>query len=254
MSELKALQASEYSGKFWQKAQSFSFTAQDNFSILSILEITEAAANLPIIFIKQGDEYLLAALQSFEPNRNLYVNDNGVWLGMYRPMGYSFYPFCITEHEGKRIVCERSGSGLITQSTDGMPLFDANGENTPEFEQLLGELNRYQASLDRAAKLVTEITKLDLLSEWPIQFQSKGETVTLSGVYRIDEEKLNSLPGSKFAELKDSGILRLCYFQLVSMYNIKTLYYLHKNAEKATNFISDTLDFDSGGSINFDNL
>lgn len=254
MSKLKALQSDEYKHMYWQKPQSLFFAAQDNISALSASEVTEAAASLPIVFIRQGEGFVLAALQSFQPDKNLLVNEKGIWIGMYRPMRYFYYPFCLAGHEGKQVVCERTGSGLISQAEDGMALFDESGEKTPEFEDLLAQLNRHQAGLDRAAELTKEIAGLDLLVEWPIQFPNKDKTIALSGVYRIDEEKLNSLPASKFVELRDTGILHICYSQLVSMYNIRLLNYLHQTSNKATNNLTDVLDFDSGGSLNFENL
>ena len=173
---------------------------------------------------------------------------------MYCPEGYSYYPFCIADHDGKGIVCERTGSDLISETSRGNAFFDDHGEKSSEFNALIQELTQYHNGLNRAAELTKELVQSELLIEWPIEFERAGKKTTLRGVHRIDESKLNTLSYSQFGSLRDSGALAICYGQLVSMFNLKYLKYLHSIKGNTANIDNDSLDFDSGGSLNFDNL
>ncbi|MEQ8408684.1 MAG: SapC family protein [Gammaproteobacteria bacterium] len=254
MSEVIPLELSKYKNKKWHSSQTFRFAANDNYCPLSIREVSEAAAALPIVFIRQEDHYLLASLQGFNQGQNLLVNDNGMWLGMYCPMDYFFYPFCIITHEGKKIVCERSGSGLVSESVQGKAFFDTKGEKTPEFEELIQSLGQHTAGMERAAIITAQIAEFDLLVEWPINFASGEKKITLNGAYSISEEKLNVLSASQLEELRNSGALHVCYSQMVSTFNIKLLSHLHKSKAAEKSKADSPLAFDTGGSLNFDNF
>lgn len=254
MSDITPIQLTEYKNKSWKKPQSLSFASKESFCPLAASEIMEAAVGLPVVFIRSGDGFLLVALQGFNQNQNLYVDANGGWKGMYCPKAYSFYPFCIASHDGKKIVCERTGTGLVSNSSDGNPFFDETGGQAAEFGTLVEQLGQHQLGLEHTASLVEQIVALDLLTDWPIGFESNDQTVALNGVFRVDEEKLNSLSHAEFGELRDSGALRVCYSHLISMFSIKILNYLHKSQDKTASIVGDALNFDSGSSLNFDNL
>jgi hypothetical protein len=59
---------------------------------------------------------------------------------------------------------------------------------------------------------------MELLTPWELIVQDgEGKSITINGLYRVDEAVLNALDGDKLLRLRNSAGLVLAYGQLFSM-------------------------------------
>ncbi len=84
------------------------------------------------------------------------------------------------------------------------------------------------ASKDNLAPLA----EADVISEWPLKIQDGDQEKSVTGLYRIDEEKLNTLEDEKFLKIRKAGALPIAYAQLFSMGNIQNFLQLAKTHEQ----------------------
>jgi hypothetical protein len=70
-------------------------------------------------FIKQQDNFVLVGLLSLTPGQNVFVAQDGRWLGAYVASVFRGYPFRLARAEGRDdlILCIDEDSGLISNST-----------------------------------------------------------------------------------------------------------------------------------------
>jgi len=102
--ELKAVSKSAHSDKYWRRASNYEFTAQDVYCPLAIQELPHALMGVPIGFTIVGEQLKLVAVLGLEPDRNLFVDDSGRWLGRYIPAWYRCYPFVTVQSEDNQFI------------------------------------------------------------------------------------------------------------------------------------------------------
>ncbi len=198
-----------HTDKFWQKFTNYRFAARTQTAAVVVAEIGQAVRTLPLAFIKQGDNYVLAAVMSLSKGQNLYVAQDGRWLGGYVPAAFRGYPFSL---RGEQLYIDES-SGLISD-TDGEVLYDKNGELSKPVQDVLNFLQQIEQNRTVTDLAVAALQEAGCIAEWRL----KDTKVT--GLYRTDEAGLNSLNDQAFLKLRKAGGLPIAYAQLFSMANI----------------------------------
>lgn len=195
---------------------------------LSFTEFAVAVRDYPIIFISgDGGKSLLAmALLGVESGQNLFIDD-GLWdARSYMPAYVRRYPFCMSrvtldgKEQAERIACvEKSAI-----RAKGEPLHDGNGQALPVWEGLRKLLFEFEADLGRTEELCRRLQALELFEPFAAQATPAGEApITLTGMYRVSEEKLHALPADALKELAQSGMLARVYVHLLSLANFQRL-------------------------------
>jgi hypothetical protein len=145
----------------------------------------------------------------------------------YVPAFVRRYPFCVSKvyvdgvPRGERIVCVAKAH----IKPNGTPLFDDLGAPTAHWapvEQLLAE---YESDLDLTAQMCATFAKLGLFS--PFQFQvieAASPSLTLEGMYRIDEAKLLALKPLSMKALVTRGLMGRIDAHFHSLDNFARLY------------------------------
>ena len=85
-------------------------------------------------------------------------------------------------------------------------------------------LFEFEADLARTEAMCEVIIELGLLEPFNMQAKpNEGEPFTLSGMFRVVEQKINELPADKLKELVQNGALPRIYAHLMSMSNFTRL-------------------------------
>jgi hypothetical protein len=196
---------------------------------LSYTEISLAAHDYPLVFVSgdEGKTAVAMAVLGLEQQKNLFVSADATWdRNAYVPAYVRRYPFCMTRvnvsgaEQSERIACVEKRA----ISAKGNALHDDKGEPLPLWEAMRKLLFEFEADLVRTEAMCKTIIELGLLE--PFNMQAKpdgGEPFTLSGMFRVNEQKINELPGGKLKELAQNGVLPRIYAHLMSMSNFSRL-------------------------------
>jgi hypothetical protein len=191
---------------------------------LAAAEIGSAALALPLAFIQNGDDWTLAAVLGFEPDRNLFVDVAGTWHARYIPAAFRAHPFLIgSKPGGEATLCIDESSGLVGEGIEGEPFFQENGEVHPNVARVSGFLSETVQSEAVTIRACDALQAAGVIEAWPITLQGDQGVRQVEGLYRVSEAKLNALDATIFSGLRTSGALTVAYAQLLSMTNINLL-------------------------------
>jgi hypothetical protein len=235
MPQLTPITKQNHSEKSWTRFTSYTFASKDNLSPLAGAEIAKAVTALPMAFVKQQDRFFLVAVLSLTTGTNLFVAPDGRWLGKYIPSVFRGYPFQLAKAEGNDnlILCVDEESGLVNDDkAAGEPFFDEAGEVAKPVKDIMNFLNQVEQSRAATNLTVASLAEADVISEWPLKIQDGDQEKPVTGLYRIDETKLNTLEDEKFLKIRKAGALPIAYAQLFSMGNIQNFAQLTKTHEQ----------------------
>jgi len=196
---------------------------------LSYTEISLACQDYPVVFVSkdQGKTALAMAVVGLEQQQNLFVTPELTWdHGAYMPAYVRRYPFCMTRvnvsgaEQPERIACVEKRA----INSKGDALYNNKGEALPVWEAMRKLLFEFEADLARTEAMCKVIVDLGLLE--PFNMQAKpdsGDPFTLSGMFRVAEQKISELPGDRLKELVQNGVLPRIYAHLMSMSNFTRL-------------------------------
>lgn len=204
---------------------SFAFARKANSLYVAGVEFAEAGREYAIVFTRGSNQAIVpVAMLGLRARENLFVGDNGDWLGEYVPAFVRRYPFVLAELSGPALaVCiDEAFPGLGDQ--EGEPLFDAQGNNTPFLQNALDFLNLYQQEYRRTEAFCRRLEQAGLLTEMNARADLvDGRSFTVGGLLVVDEKKLMALPDAAALSLFRSGELHLVSLHLASLANMKEL-------------------------------
>lgn len=244
MANIQPITQTDFADKQWTRCDSYAFAHQDTVAPLTLQELPRASKVLPICFIKAGNGYVPATLQSFVPGVNLCVAPNGTWRVPYVPAAYRGYPFTLGKAEtGDYLLCADLDSGLI--GDEGEPIFEQD-RPTQAIQEIVHFLQAVQQNRDLTARICVVLAKHNLIQPWPLNVKTDDGEKPFEGIYRIDEPALNQLSADALAEVRDAGGLPLIYCQLLSMQNLSVLQQLAKLQAEAQAAASNLPKTDNG--------
>ena len=219
-----AVTPDDFRERFWVRYTSYGFAEKENLAPLVAEELHRAVHSMPMAFVRQGDNFLLVGVLSLLPGSNMYVGGDGQWLGSYVPACFRCYPFRLVRAQGRddMILCFDEDSGLVSES-EGEPFFTEEDKISGQLEKILeflGQVERSRAVMDLA---VSALVEADLLCEWDLKVKDDGGERKISGLFRVDEARLNALDDDAFLRLRKTQGLPVAYAQLFSMGNIGVL-------------------------------
>ncbi len=196
---------------------------------LSFTEFAAAVHDYPIAFISgdSGKSFVAMAILGLEAQQNLFVGNDDAWdAGVYLPAYVRRYPFCMTrvtvdgKEQAERIACVEKRA----VNAKGEALYDGKGEPLPVWDRLRKLLFEFEADLARTEEMCRKLQELQLLEPFSAQAAPTGELpVTLTGMHRIAEQRLQALPGGTLQELARNGMLSRIYAHLQSLDNFQRL-------------------------------
>jgi hypothetical protein len=205
---------------------SFAFARNANSLYLAGVEFNEACKEYAIVFTRLASGRTVpVAMLGLRPRENLFVDSQERWDAHYIPAFVRRYPFVLADLPGRSdmAVCvDEAFEGL--NASEGEPLFDAQGGNTPFLQNALDFLNRYQAEYVRTEAFCRRLEQAGLLVEMNAKADLvDGRSFTVNGLLIVDEKKLLALPDATALSLFRSGELHLISMHLMSLSNMQKL-------------------------------
>lgn len=218
----------------WGNFDSYQFAAKDTVCPVVMSEMPKAACQLPLAFVASGDAFMPVAVLGLTAQTNAFVGANGLWQESYVPAQYRGYPFLIARTEkGEQLFCVNEDSGLVGEQHN-QAFFDAEGNLSPALQKVFDFWVQVEANRVQTQRFAQALKEFDLLEPWEITVQNEeGGSYQVTGLYRVNEQRLNSLSDEVFAQVRASGVLPMLYCQLFSMQH------LGKVAQKAAQRIAE---------------
>lgn len=205
---------------------SFNFARNANSLYLAGVEFSEAGKDCAIVFTRSGGGRTgPVAMLGLRSRENLFVDSDGRWDAAYVPAFVRCYPFVLADLPGRAemAVCVDEASDRLNDS-EGEPLFDAGGGDTPFLRNAVDFLNRYHAEYLRTGAFCQRLEQAGLLMEMNAKADLvDGRSFTVNGLLVVDEKKLLALPDAAVLQLFRSGDLHLISLHLMSLSNMRKL-------------------------------
>ncbi len=261
MTALHAVSRTLYSRKRWKKISNLLFAQRDNVVPVGVSELPKAILSTAVGFLTVDDYLTPVALQGLIAGQNWFLTQDGKWQGDYLPAIYGCYPFRLAKAEnGELVLCVDEDSGLVVDNAtaEGELFFDSEGNPAPLVTQILNDLKKIERDAGKARQVCTLLKQYELFEPWPIEMKGDHGVQKIEGLYRINEERLNSIPVESLIKLRDHNALLVAYAQLFSMHNLHKLGRLGSTYNSSRNK-GQALNLDIGmlsdsGTISFENL
>jgi len=196
---------------------------------ISLVEFPLVARDYPIVFVTadSGKSYAAFAVLGLEAERNLFLMSDNTWdRRAYLPAYVRRYPFCMStitvdgQLREERLVCVEKKA----LRDKGDRLFDDAGAALPEWEQKHKLLVEYEADLLRTNEMSVELASYGVLEPFTMQARpNEGAPLALSGMARVNEQKLAELESEKIRSLIQKGYMGRIYAHLASLENFQRL-------------------------------
>lgn len=250
----KAISAKDHANSGWRPSSNYRHAASSSSSPLLANEVALAVGVYPLAFLEDGDSFQLVALHSLEADVNIYVNKQGRWLASYIPAWQRSHPMRLLRHDVSdgHLLCVDVASEAYRSEVEekgDLRFFDDQGKATEELEKIFEFLQQCHKSRALTERLVGQLAEAGLIQPWGLQSQNAaGEVTDITGLFQIDETKLQQLPGEVLTVLAESGALAIAYGQLFSRSQLNVLaqrYHYRRQEEKGAELDVDEL-FDGG--------
>ena len=195
---------------------------------ISFTEFAKVARDYPIVFTSgdSGASFAPVAVLGMTGGENLFVAKSAWADRVYVPAYARRFPFCMARvmkdavEQPDRLICvEKAYSG-----EDGEAMFDAKGEPLPKWVEIERLLSEYETDLERSREMCSILSDYGLFESFNMQATpTKGAPLQLTGMYRVDETKIEHLNTSQLKNLVKKGVLGRIYAHLLSLENFNDL-------------------------------
>jgi hypothetical protein len=230
--QFTAITRESHAGKKWQRSSGYGFASTHALVPIVGAELPRAALALPLAFLQEGGRFVLVAVLSLTPGRNMLVGPDGRWLGAYIPACLRSYPFRLvpTRETGQLVLCiEGVGSGVITESA-GEDFFDQNGHLSSELKKMSEFLTQFERSRRVTNVAVSVLAEAGVVQPWLIRIKAEKNQQEIAGLHRIDGAALNALSDDAFLKLRKGLAFPIAYAQILSTPLISVFEQLARNA------------------------
>ena len=212
------------------------FCKQLNAVPISYTEFSVACRDYPLVFTSgdNGQTYAPVAVLGLTNGENLFLADGAWSKGVYVPAYVRRYPFCMARvtldkvEQADRLICVEK----TFLDEQGETMFDAEGKAVPKWQPIEKLLQEYEADLERSREMCSILSDYALLEPFALQAQPKtGAAMNLTGMYRVDEKKMEFLNASQHKNLIKKGVMGRIYAHLISLDNFARL--LDRKVSKA---------------------
>ncbi|MCP5207416.1 MAG: SapC family protein [Hahellaceae bacterium] len=238
MSEYVFIRRDEHEKSGYLPLANYSFAASNSLVPIINIELASVIQHMPLAFQKFGVEgeerFNLVALQSFEPNQNLFLHPDGRWLVGYKPTFYREYPFALRPGEKpNQLQLVVAKEHLHNAEGERAVPFFKDGVMSSHMQDVLKFLGETTQSRLNTLAICQSLHEAGVISPWEIVFDgAEGTQKVLKGLYHIDMKALLALPADKLAALNKSGALEVAYAQRLSETRLKDLTQLQEVHQK----------------------
>jgi SapC len=195
---------------------------------VSYTEFNVAYREYPLVYSSGdgGKTFAPVAVLGLEANENLFLHGQSWEEGRYVPAYLRRYPFCMARvtldnvEQAERLICVEKAS----LSDNGEALFDAEAKPSEAWVNIEKLLQEYEADLERTREMCGILADYGLLEPFTMQATlNAGGAMHLTGMFRVDERKLEFLNAAQHKNLIKKGIMGRIYTHLLSLDNFGRL-------------------------------
>lgn len=202
---------------------------------LIVHEFSQASAEMPVVFVKnsENDDFQAVGIMGFKEGENVFYSEEK-WRGSYVPAYATHHPFALIpmKQDQTKLQVIISESSNVLSLTEGEALFDDKGNETAYMKRRKETLGVYYENMHSTRAFVKALDDKGLLKQQTLTVDIKGNKMSLSGLYLVDEEKLNKLSDKDFLDIKNRGFLAPIYSHLGSLHQLNRLAYFKTLADK----------------------
>lgn len=208
------------------------FSKKLNAIPVSYTEFNVAYRDFPLVFSSgdNGQSFAPVAVLGLEANENLFLVNDG-WLPQtYIPAYLRRYPFCMARvtldnvEQQERLICIEKSFVVEDGKATGDLLFDDKGQGSERWKVIEQLLQEYEADLERTKEMSSILSDYGLLEPFTMQATlNQGGAMHMTGMFRVDERKLEFLNAAQHRNLIKKGIMGKIYTHLLSLDNFGRL-------------------------------
>lgn len=203
----------------WRRASNFAFARHLAAQPLAADEIARVAQSMPVAIRRDRDAWTVVAIFADTADENVYVDQQGRWLGAFVPAGLRVFPFCLSPEVPGTLAL---WPGHEPQALDDRcePFF-IGGELAPVLTRTLQLLRRMRASIAALAEPLAFLADRGVLSEWHLPPRTEGSSKPpLSDIWRVDAERFEALGDSDWLTLRRMRALPWIHAHLASIHHV----------------------------------
>jgi hypothetical protein len=207
------------------------FTRQLNAIPVSYTEFNVAYRDYPLVFSSgdTGKNFAPVAVLGLTAGENLFALADGWAPNTYVPAYVRRYPFCMARvtldkvEQAERLICVEKAYVAATPA-EGVPMFDDGAVALPRWTEIEKLLQEYEADLERTREMCGILGDYGLLEPFSMQATlNAGGAMHLTGMFRVEEKKLEFLNAGQHKNLIKKGIMGKIYTHLLSLDNFARL-------------------------------
>lgn len=205
------------------------FTRSLNAIPVSYTEFNVAHRDYPIVFSSgdEGKSFAPVAVLGLQAQENLFLQDDSWLPDVYVPAYVRRHPFCMARvtldsvEQAERLICVEKDQ---IAETGGEAMFSEAQEALPRWKEIEKLLEEYEADLERTREMCGILADYGLLEPFTMQATlNAGGAMHLTGMFRVDEKKLEFLNASQHKNLIKKGVMSKIYIHLLSLDNFGRL-------------------------------
>ncbi len=213
---------------------SFAHLAKVPVCEIAAIEFPAAALSFPIVFIQRNGLFSPVALFSLGGNDNLFVGADGRWTAAYVPALLRAYPFVVQgDGKGGLSLMIEDASGLLSD-TEGEALFgtDEKSDDAAPVGRALKFAGETAVQGNATRMLIDKIAAAGIIQSLDAA-PSPGAQPVATGLFMVDEARLNALSDQALLDLRQAGALGPIYTHLVSLGQMPQLRARHEARQAA---------------------
>ena len=199
------------------------FASRHNVIPLQLTEFFYAGRNYPIVFLKSATGPLqTCAISGLQQGENLFVDAKGDWLEHhYQPAYIRRFPFYVNTIERGKTLILVDETGL---EASAQPFFERNGVASEKWQTMETFLGDYVSAEKLTVQFADKLDNVGLLEPFDAQINpDQSDSRRITGMYRVNEDKLNKLQDEVIRDLMQKGELARIYAHLISLENFARL-------------------------------
>ena len=193
---------------------------------LRVTEVAQATVDFPVMISRMSNGSMsLSALTSFEPSKNLFINEES-WCSSFTPSAMKTYPLYLMKSEdgNQEPVLGIDADSKALSQEDGESLFDQKGRFSLSTKQLKSQLMEDSKNTVHTYQFFETLENFDLIRPVDLAISySNEQTNRIRGLSMIHEDNLQSLSSENLVELRDRGYLAPIYAMLFSVFQLNAL-------------------------------
>jgi hypothetical protein len=244
--KIAPLSFENHKSKKVKSIDSFDFIAKTHMATVMVHEFPKVAPTYPIVFLQdpKNDSFRPVALLGLEEGENLFIQD-GKWMASYIPAIIRRYPFVLAkgQEEGRFTICIDEECEFVNDQ-EGQDLFTEEGKPSEALERVKKYLQELQQMELFTEAFVAYLSEKNLFTPLNMNLKVGAGVKNVTGAYMINEERLNSLSGETFEEMRKKNYLAVIYAHLTSLGQMERLVSFKNNTVASIQSLADASEND----------